>query len=53
MLTRHLFCDCIVQGVIDDIPMLHVLEQSSEQVFVPLTVGGGIRGYTEPSGKHN
>jgi hypothetical protein len=47
----HLYCDCIVQGVIDDIPMLHVLEQSSEQVFVPLTVGGGIRGYTEPSGK--
>ncbi len=36
------------QGVIDDLPMLQVLEKASEQVFVPLTVGGGIRGYTEP-----
>jgi glutamine amidotransferase/cyclase len=35
------------QGVIDDLPMLQVLEKASEQVFVPLTVGGGIRGYTE------
>ena len=37
------------QGVIDDLPMLQVLEKASEQVFVPLTVGGGIRGYTESS----
>jgi len=37
--------------VIEDLPMLQVLEKASEQVFVPLTVGGGIRGYTEPSGK--
>jgi glutamine amidotransferase/cyclase len=37
------------QGVLDDLPMLQVLEQASEQVFVPLTVGGGIRGYVEPS----
>jgi len=36
------------QGVIDDLPMLQVLEQSSENVFVPLTVGGGIREYTDP-----
>ena len=31
--------------------MLQVLEKASEQVFVPLTVGGGIREYTEPSGR--
>lgn len=37
------------QGVIDDMPMLQVLEQSSKNVFVPLTVGGGIRSYTEPN----
>lgn len=36
------------QGVIDDLPMLQVLEHSSENVFVPLTVGGGIREYTDP-----
>jgi imidazole glycerol-phosphate synthase len=39
------------QGVIEDLPMLQVLEQSSENVFVPLTVGGGIRDYTDSSGK--
>lgn len=37
------------QGVIGDLPMLQVLESSSEEVFVPLTVGGGIREYTDPS----
>lgn len=31
--------------------MLQVLEQSSECVFVPLTVGGGIREYTDAAGK--
>ena len=36
------------QGVIDDLPMLQVLEHSSENVFVPLTVGGGIREYVDP-----
>lgn len=35
------------QGVLDDLPMLQILEQSSENVFVPLTVGGGIREYTD------
>lgn len=40
------------QGVIGDLPMLQVLESSSENVFVPLTVGGGIREYTDPSGKY-
>lgn len=36
------------QGVIDDMPMLQVLEQASRSIFVPLTVGGGIRSYTDP-----
>jgi glutamine amidotransferase/cyclase len=39
------------QGVIEDMPMLAVLEQSSESVFVPLTVGGGIRDYEDCNGK--
>lgn len=39
------------QGVIEDMPMLQVLESSSENVFVPLTVGGGIREYTDNEGK--
>eukprot|EP01035_Chromulina_nebulosa_P020922 gene20922-27118_t len=37
------------QGVLDDLPMLQILEQSSENVFVPLTVGGGIREYVDES----
>lgn len=32
---------------IGDMPMLQVLEASSEKVFVPLTVGGGIREYID------
>jgi glutamine amidotransferase/cyclase len=36
------------QGVLNDLPMLQVLQSSSQNVFVPLTVGGGIREYTEP-----
>lgn len=35
-------------GVIEDMPMLQVLEQASKSIFVPLTVGGGIRSYTDP-----
>ena len=35
-----------------DLPMLEVLRQASEGVFVPLTVGGGIREFTDASGKH-
>lgn len=35
-------------GVIEDMPMLHVLEEASKNIFVPLTVGGGIRSYTDP-----
>ena len=30
-------------GPLEDAPMLEVLERASERVFVPLTVGGGIR----------
>jgi len=36
------------QGVIEDMPMLQVLEEASKSIFVPLTVGGGIRSYTDP-----
>lgn len=35
-----------------DLPMLEVLRQASEGVFVPLTVGGGIREFTDATGKH-
>jgi glutamine amidotransferase/cyclase len=36
------FRDCPV----GDLPMLAVLRAASERVFVPMTVGGGIRGFT-------
>lgn len=36
------------QGVVEDMPMLQVLEEASKSIFVPLTVGGGIRSYTDP-----
>ncbi|XP_017700206.1 imidazole glycerol phosphate synthase hisHF, chloroplastic isoform X2 [Phoenix dactylifera] len=35
-----------------DLPMLQVLRCTSENVFVPLTVGGGIRDFTDGSGRH-
>lgn len=35
-----------------DMPMLEVLEKTSENVFVPLTIGGGIRDYTDKEGRH-
>ena len=35
-------------GVLEDMPMLGVLEEASKSIFVPLTVGGGIRSYTDP-----
>jgi len=35
-----------------DQPMLEVLERTSEQVFVPLTIGGGIRAFTATDGRH-
>ena len=37
------------QGVLEDAPMLQVLEGASRTCFVPLTVGGGIRSYTDES----
>lgn len=36
---------------LQDQPMLEVLERTSENVFVPLTIGGGIREFTDSSGK--
>jgi len=36
---------------LEDIPMLSVLKQTSEHVFVPLTIGGGIRDYTDQKGR--
>lgn len=35
-----------------DMPMIEVLRQTSEKVFVPLTIGGGIRDFTDRNGKH-
>ncbi|KAL8159964.1 hypothetical protein V2J09_001501 [Rumex salicifolius] len=35
-----------------DLPMLQVLRYASENVFVPLTVGGGIRDFTDSNGRH-
>ncbi|KAG9304268.1 hypothetical protein G9A89_019830 [Geosiphon pyriformis] len=34
-----------------DLPMLEILRLTSETVFVPLTIGGGIRDITDPDGK--
>jgi imidazole glycerol-phosphate synthase len=33
-----------------DTPMLEILRKTSETVFVPLTIGGGIRDTTDPDG---
>jgi glutamine amidotransferase/cyclase len=41
------FRDC----PLSDAPMLEVLRQTSKNVFVPLTIGGGIRDYTDTNGK--
>ena len=38
---------------LDDLPLLEVLERTSRDVFVPLTIGGGIREYTDANGRHN
>ncbi|KAJ3695627.1 hypothetical protein LUZ60_001004 [Juncus effusus] len=35
-----------------DLPMLQVLRSASEKVFVPLTVGGGIRDFTDANGRY-
>ncbi len=34
-----------------DIPMIDILKQTSKNVFVPLTIGGGIREYTDSNNK--
>ncbi len=36
---------------LQDMPMLEILRKTSENVFVPLTIGGGIRDYTDKDGK--
>lgn len=36
---------------LEDMPMVQVLKQTSENVFVPLTIGGGIRDYTDKNGR--
>ncbi|KAI9136823.1 hypothetical protein BKA69DRAFT_96236 [Paraphysoderma sedebokerense] len=33
---------------LNDIPLLHLLQEASKSVFVPLTIGGGIRDIVEP-----
>jgi glutamine amidotransferase/cyclase len=35
-----------------DMPMIEVLKKTSRNVFVPLTIGGGIRDYTDKDGRH-
>lgn len=35
-----------------DMPMIEVLKQTSQNVFVPLTIGGGIKDYTDKNGRH-
>jgi glutamine amidotransferase/cyclase len=34
-----------------DMPMMKVLKQTSKNVFVPLTIGGGIRDFTDKNGQ--
>ncbi len=36
---------------LEDMPMLEVLKQTSKNVFVPLTIGGGIRDYQDKNGR--
>ncbi len=36
---------------LEDMPMLEVLRKTSENVFVPLTIGGGIRNFTDCNGR--
>jgi imidazole glycerol-phosphate synthase len=37
---------------LEDQPMLEVLRRTSETVFVPLTIGGGIRAFTDADGHY-
>lgn len=36
---------------LEDMPMIEVLKRTSENVFVPLTIGGGIRDFTDKNNK--
>jgi glutamine amidotransferase/cyclase len=36
---------------LEDMPMLEILRQTSKNVFVPLTIGGGIRDYVDKDGR--
>lgn len=36
---------------LEDMPMLQVLKDTSKNVFVPLTIGGGIRDFTDKNGR--
>ncbi|MCP3901876.1 MAG: imidazole glycerol phosphate synthase subunit HisF, partial [Desulfobacteraceae bacterium] len=36
---------------LEDMPMIDVLKKTSKNVFVPLTIGGGIRDYTDSNNK--
>ena len=37
---------------LEDMPMLKVLKETSRTVFVPLTIGGGIRDYVDKTGRN-
>ncbi|GAB6905466.1 Imidazole glycerol phosphate synthase subunit hisH [Desulfosarcina cetonica] len=37
---------------LEDMPMIQVLKETSKRVFVPLTIGGGIRDFTDKNGRH-
>jgi glutamine amidotransferase/cyclase len=37
---------------LEDMPMIQVLKATSRNVFVPLTIGGGIRDFTDKNGRH-
>ena len=36
---------------LEDMPMIQVLKETSKNVFVPLTIGGGIRDFTDKNGR--
>ena len=36
---------------LEDMPMIQVLKRTSKNVFVPLTIGGGIRDFTDKNGR--
>ncbi|BBO81366.1 imidazole glycerol phosphate synthase subunit HisF [Desulfosarcina ovata] len=36
---------------LEDMPMIQVLKETSKHVFVPLTIGGGIRDFTDKNGR--